>query len=67
MLKKQQQQQQQKQKTVCLFMSGYFSKFCYTVEYIYKYPCVLEDKWEAVKMDEHILQMKHFALNNAEE
>ena len=48
-------------------MFEYFSIFYYTVEYIFKYPCALEDEWEAVKMDEHVFQMKHFALNNADE
>ena len=47
-------------------MSEYFSIFYYTVEYICIYPCALEDEWEAVKMDEYVFQMKHFALNNAE-
>ena len=42
------------------------SIFYYTVEYICIYPCALEDEWEAVKMDEYVFQMKHFALNNAE-
>ena len=35
-----------------------FSIFYYTVEYIFKYPCALEDEWEAVKMDEYVFQMK---------
>ena len=48
-------------------MFEYFSIFYYMVEYIFKYPCALEDEWEAVKMDEYVFQMKHFALNNAEE
>ena len=43
------------------------SIFYYTVEYICIYPCALEDEWEAVKMDEYIFKMKHFALNNTEE
>ena len=38
----------------------------YILEYIFKYPCALEE-WEAVKIDEYVFQMKHFALNNAEE
>ena len=48
-------------------MSEYFSIFYYTVEYIFKYSCALEDEKEAVKMDEYVFQMKHFELNNAEE
>ena len=48
-------------------MFEYFSIFYYTVEYIFKYPCAIEDEWEAVKMDEYVFQMKHFTLNNAEE
>ena len=47
-------------------MSEYFSIFYYRVEYIFKYPCALEDEWEAVKMDKYVFQMKHFAMNNAE-
>ena len=48
-------------------MSEYFSIFYYTVESdICIYPCALEDEWEAVKMDEYVFHMKHFALNNAE-
>ena len=48
-------------------MSEYFSIFCYTVEYICIYPCALEAEWKVVKIDEYVFQMKHFALNNAEE
>ena len=44
-------------------MFEYFSIFYYTVEY----PCALEDEWEEVEMDEYVFQMKHFAMNNAEE
>ena len=42
-------------------MSAYFSIFFYTVEYNCKYPCALEDEWEAVSMDEYVFQVKHFA------
>ena len=48
-------------------MSEYFSIIYYTVEYISIYPCALEAEWKVVKIDEYVFQMKHFALNNAEE
>ena len=44
-------------------------RYYYYYYYYYSiiiYPCALEDEWEAVKMDEYVFQMKHFALNNTE-